>query len=110
MSGSASRLLRRIFGSQSAAPVAPSQFVELGDRFYQVGMGSAVWTIERICETKNCDIPHVVIHRGGAFPSTKILSVVTLMDTSLYRRDRRDPERENQSEKRRRKDDPPKLG
>lgn len=81
--------------------------IEIGDRFFQVGMGLSVWTVDRLCVTEACDIPHVVITRSGPCPDSKILSVQTLRDTSLYRRDRREPQIDNESGKARRYTDPP---
>ncbi len=81
--------------------------IEVGDRFFQVGMGLTVWTVDRLFHTETCDIPHAVITRSGSCPDSKILSANTLGDTSLYRRDRREPNAINESRKTRRHQDPP---
>ena len=96
-------LFRRIFGG--GTPPATDKPVELGDRYFQVGMGKAVWVVERICESNNCDIQHVVIHRVGTFPDTKIISVSTLHNPTMYRLDRRVSDDPDGAKNKRRKTD-----
>lgn len=103
----APELLRKMFGLGVNGAGGRSTEVEVGDRFYQSGMGPSVWTVERICTPEACDIQHVVIARGGSFPDNKVVSAMTLQDTSLYRRERRDPVFSNETENRRRHMDPP---
>ena len=83
--------------------------VEVGDRFFQVGMGTTVWVVERECSQGTCNIKHVVIHRHGSFPDSKIISVDTLLDASMYRRDRRDHDVITPSVHSRRKLDRPRV-
>ncbi len=105
--GWAPELLRKMLGMGPGTAGGRSTIVEVGDRFYQSGMGPSVWTVERICTPEACDIQHVVIARGGPFPDNKVVSAMTLQDTSLYRRERRDPVFNNETENRRRHMDPP---
>ncbi len=85
-------LWQRFFGGSSSGAGLPDQTVDVGDRFFQVGMGPSVWTVERVCSPGSCKIPHVVITREGSFPDSKIISSLTLMDADKYRRDRRGPD------------------
>ena len=100
-------LLRKMLGMGPGVGGGRSSIVEVGDRFYQSGMGPSIWTVERICTPKACDIQHVVITRSGPFPDNKVVSAMTLQNTSLYRRERRDPVFNNETENRRRHMDPP---
>lgn len=92
---------------RSGPPHLSAHTVEQGDRFFQIGAGSACWAVDRIYSAQICQIPHAVISRGGSFPETKVLSVPTLQDASLYRADRRNGDREHKTGKCRRIDDPP---
>lgn len=105
--GRAPEFFRKLFGMGSGAHGARSSEVEIGDRFFQSGTGPSVWTVERICTPEACEIQHVVIARGGPFPDSKVVSAMTLIDTNLYRRERRDPVFKNETENRRRHMDPP---
>ncbi len=105
--GWAPEFLRNLLGLGAGAAGTGSSEVEIGDRFFQAGAGPSIWTVERICTPEACDIQHVVISRGGPFPDNKIVSAVTLKNTNLYRRERRDPVFANETEKRRRHSDPP---
>jgi hypothetical protein len=105
--GWAPEFFRNLFGLEGGAAGAKSSEVEIGDRFFQSGMGPSVWTVERICTPEACDLQHVVISRGGPFPDSKVVSAVTLKNTNLYRRERRDPVFSNETENRRRHMDPP---
>ena len=101
-----SGFFNRLFSG--GAPANPADLnVEVGDRFFQVGMGTTVWVVERECSQGTCNIKHVVIHRYGTFPDSKIISVDTLLDNSMYRRDRRDHDLSNPSDHSRRKLDRP---
>lgn len=80
-------LISRFF---SSSPPTPEEIkVEEGDCFFQVGMGSTVWVVERLCASNDSCIQHVVITRKGFLPGSKIISAITLVDTNLYRRDLR---------------------
>lgn len=80
-------LLKRMFDHSPDVPAQES--VAVGDRFFQVGMGNCVWTVVRICARGQTRMDHAVIERTGSFPDSKILSVNTLLNPSLYRPDRR---------------------
>lgn len=99
-------LLRRVFdGGTLVGRNVPD--VEAGDRFVELS-GGVVWTVDRPCVAKTLTVPHVIIERDHGQES-KIISVAALRDRSFYRRDRRNPERENESGQGRRRTDPPKL-
>jgi hypothetical protein len=94
-----------ILGSKNRKPTLTPSDLDVGDSFYQVRPGNPEWVIDRICVKTSCDIPHVVISRKGNFPDTKVLSAATLLDLNLYRHDRREPDVENETPKKRRKAD-----
>ena len=102
--GWAPEILKRWTG---AVPAVRASEIQVGDRFFQVGMGPTVWVVERICVTETCKIPHAVITRAGAVPGSKIISTETLADSTLYRVDRRVGAGTADDDNRRRHSDPP---
>ena len=94
--------MKRIFSVAKPAPCPDQKMVEVGNRFFQIDMGHAVWEVERICSSSACDIPHIVITTGGTCPQTKILSVSALLNGTNFQPDRRDPDRKNESGQQRR--------
>lgn len=84
--------------------------IAVGDRFFESRPPHAVWTVDRYLATPYCDIPHVIISRGGIAPTTKIISTAVLRDVRFFRRDRRSEAGEGgDTGQRRRKEDLPRA-
>ena len=98
-------IFKRIFQGTKPATYPEMDLVEPGDRFYQIGMGQTAWVVERLYKSSICEIPHAVITKSGTFPQTKILSVMALLDTIVFRRDKREPGVQNKTDHQRRRSD-----
>lgn len=79
--------------------------VKVGARYFQVGGNESKWVIERIVKPIVSDVVHVVVVREGRHPSSKMVSISALLDTDIFRPERRDEndktvERENKARRR----------
>jgi hypothetical protein len=68
--------------------------VAVGERYYKVGVHESVWVVKRIFNPRASDIPHAVIEQVGGGSGSGLISLTTLLDTRVYRPDRRGQERD----------------
>ncbi len=78
--------------------------VQIGDRYFQIGLANNVWQVERFCTPTMSDVPHVVLSRKGRIPDSKIISVEALLDGEEFRIDKRTCADNLTSHRRRRRD------
>lgn len=83
----------------------PNDAVAVGDLFFKVGGGEALWVVQRIFVTQADGIPHVALARLDDPEHRTVISMVTLLTENIFRPDRRKAEEENPPVQRRRKTD-----
>ncbi len=98
------RVFRRLKWSREDAPT-----VKIGDRFYEFGNWDSVWVVERILEPRGVGIPHAVISHVRLRSERRLVALSSLLDTSRYARDERQPGRGPAESFRRRRHDPPRA-
>lgn len=79
--------------------------VEVGDRFYKLSNPDGPWSVRRVFYPIEDTIPHAVIERKDGHGGRSVLSVYALLDSTIFRPDRRDPEAMNSGIRRRRRGD-----
>ncbi len=79
--------------------------VEVGDRFYKLSNPDGPWFVRRVFHPIQETILHAVIEREDGHGGRSVISVYALLDSMIFRSDRRDPEAVNNGIRRRRRGD-----
>ena len=79
--------------------------VEVGDRFYKLSNPDGPWFVRRVFYPIEDTIQHAVIEREDGHGGRSVISVYALVDSTIFRPDRRDPEAVNNGIRRRRRGD-----
>ena len=79
--------------------------VEVDDRFYKLSNPDGPWLVRRVFYPIEDTIMHAVIEREDRHGGRNVISVYALLDSTIFRPDRRDPEAANTSIRRRRRGD-----
>ena len=79
--------------------------VEVGDRYYKLSNLDGPWFVRRVFYPFEDTILHAVIEREDGYGGRSVISVYALLDSTIFRPDRRDPEAVNHGIRRRRRGD-----
>lgn len=108
-SGEAGFVSRQMDDHHAAQVANKEPEYAVGMRFFESKPPHHVWIISKIYTPSASDIPHALLDRCGKFPASKLISLQTLTDSSFFRKDRRNPFRTHEKDRRlRRKTDPTK--
>ncbi len=78
-----------------------------GDRFFECGRWENIWVVERIVQPRGTDFPHVVISHARLRYERRLVALATLLDTTRFSLDSRQPASRNMTRYRRRVRDVP---
>lgn len=79
--------------------------VEVGDRFYKLSNPDGPWFVRRVFYPIEDTILHAAIEREDGRGGRSVISVHALLDSTIFRPDRRDPDAVNNGIRRRRRGD-----